>query len=124
MNKDRRPRIFVMSPLRAFGNRTEEQNIETAKLVCREVALAGGAPFAPHLLYTRFLDDSVEDERWCGIESGLAFLDICDFVLAFTKWGYTEGMRHELKAAKTKGKLVLEAENYEDIKQAIIETIS
>ena len=46
-------RIFICS--RYAGD--VPRNTATAERLCRKAVERGCAPFAPHLLYTRFLDD-------------------------------------------------------------------
>jgi hypothetical protein len=48
-------------------------NVQFCENVCRYAVEQGYAPFASHLLYTRFLDDTVPAERAEGIECGLAW---------------------------------------------------
>ena len=80
-------KIYVCSRLRGnTAGMTEkekqehmQENIKWAEKVCRFIALRGLAvPIAPHLYFTRFLDDAVEMERFTGIKFGLELLDICD----------------------------------------------
>lgn len=59
---------------------------------------AGHAFFAPHLLYTRILDDTRPEERRVGIEMGLAVLARCDELWAFGEH-ISAGMRKEMEAA-------------------------
>lgn len=61
-------------------------------------------PFAPHLLFTQFLDDSKENERNAGIAMGTAMLEFCDEVWVFGE--PTPGMRMEIDAALRAGKPV------------------
>lgn len=49
------------------------RNVAFCEAVCRWAVLQGFAPIASHLLYTRFLDDNVPDERAAGIDCGLAW---------------------------------------------------
>jgi hypothetical protein len=69
-------RVFVCSPLRATDDRTQEQNIEIAKSLCHETVKLGHAAFAPHVLYTQFLDDTIDVERENGIAAGVKFLEV------------------------------------------------
>jgi len=48
-------------------------NVAYARRALRDCLLRGEAPFASHLLYTQpgVLDDTLPDERACGIEAGL-----------------------------------------------------
>lgn len=90
--------IFVASPFR--GN--EITNILKAEGYCRTLAQAGHHPFAPHLLYPAFLDDSNPVERDAGIGAGLRIMEACDEVWFFGP--LTEGMRKEAHHAARLGK--------------------
>jgi len=70
----------------------------------------GCAPFAPHLLYTRFLDDAKTSEREAGITCGLTFMETCDEVWVFTGDGISDGMRREVDQARRLDKPVVELE--------------
>ena len=74
-------------------------NTAVAKRLCRLAVDRGFAPFAPHLLYTGFLDDAKASEREAGISCGLSYMDACDEVWVFTKDGVSDGMRRELAHA-------------------------
>ena len=85
------------------------RNTATAERICRQSAVARGcAPFAPHLLYTRFLDDEKASEREAGIACGLAFMEVCDEVWVFTGEGISDGMRLEVDYARYLGKPIIE----------------
>lgn len=87
-------KIFVCSPLR--GN--IEHNLEKARQYCKAVINEGHIPFAPHLIYPQFLDDSIESEREAGINCGLEFLKTCDALWFFGE-KITEGMKMECETA-------------------------
>lgn len=87
-----RPKVFVGSPYRY----DVERNEAFAEDCCKLVADNGGAPFAPHLIFTRFLDDTIEDDRETGIECGKAWLLSADCALFFTDNGLTHGMLLEI----------------------------
>jgi len=94
-------RVFVASPWRAPDAAGQANNRRRALAVCREAVFAGHAPFAPHLLYPRFLDDGEAAERAAGMRAGLAFLAACEVV-----WVYgpvTDGMAAELAEARRLG---------------------
>lgn len=74
-----KPLIFVCSPYRG----DVEANVNNARAYCRFVVEQGGIPFAPHLLFTQFLDDNVPLERDAGICLGLEMLELCDELWAF-----------------------------------------
>jgi hypothetical protein len=74
--------------------------------------LKGCLPIAPHVYFTRFLDEFVEVERALGIEAGLQLLELCDEVWVFNIGDVnsdgtpvlTEGMNVEVEHAKKVGK--------------------
>ena len=92
-----KPLIFVCSPYRG----DVEANVGNARYYCRLVIKQGGIPFAPHLLFTQLLDDSVQEERRLGMEMGLEMLKLCKSLRAFGV--PTSGMREEINAAQTLG---------------------
>lgn len=96
----KRPIVFICSPYRG----DIETNSQNARRYCRFAYEQGGIPFAPHLLFTQFLDDSKEDERNAGIAMGTAMLELCDEV--WVLGGPTPGMRMEIDAALRAGKPV------------------
>ena len=97
-------RIFVCS--RYAGDLA--RNTEVAEKLCRVIALAGCVPFAPHLFYTRFLDDDDPAERRLGITLGLSFMAACDEVWVYARDGISSGMKMELEHAVRLGKPIVE----------------
>lgn len=91
-------RIFICSPYRG----DVEANTELACKAAREVMRQGYLPIAPHIYFTRFLDDSDELERDLGIRGGIELLKHCDFMLQVGD-RVTEGMDKEIKEAKRLG---------------------
>jgi hypothetical protein len=87
--------IFICSPLR--GN--IKPNIKRTKEICKWVIYKGNIPFAPHIYFTQFLDDSKTKERNLGIRSGLEWLRLCDELWIFGDV-ISEGMKKEIKFAK------------------------
>ncbi len=102
-------RVFICSPFAG----DIERNIEVAKEICRMAMKQGYAPFAPHLLYPRFVDDLNPDERAAGINCGLSFMQICSEVWAFTGSGISKGMQQELSYAREIGKTIVEIHEVE-----------
>ena len=92
-----RPLIFVCSPYRG----DKETNTQNARRYCRLVLKQGGIPFAPHLLFTQFLDEGKAEERRLGLHLGAEMLRLCDELWAFGK--PTEGMRMEIEQAERLG---------------------
>ncbi len=74
-------------------------NVAVAERLCRKVVEAGHAPFPPHLIYTRFLDDRDPSERVLGIACALTFMAVCDEVWVYTADGFSSGMGRELDHA-------------------------
>ena len=66
------------------------------------------SPFAPHLLYPRFLDDGNPSERALGIACGLTFMEVCDEVWLYSGNGLSSGMRREVDHAIQLGKTLVE----------------
>ena len=91
-------KIFICSPLRG----DQRQNEINAELYCKEVVKAGHIPFAPHLFFTRFLDDNILEERYIGIAGGMEFLRYCDEVWVYGD-SLSEGMKAEIRYAVKSG---------------------
>lgn len=100
MSEHRHPLIFVCSPYRG----DVEANVRRAERFCRFVYEQHGVPFAPHLLYPRFLDGSNPDERHAGLMMGIEVLQRCDELWVFGE--PTAGMALEISAAIAQGKPV------------------
>lgn len=89
-------RVYICSPLR--GN--IEENRAHAEQYCRYAANNGYIPYAPHVYFTRFLDDNKQDERIMGINEGLHWLSACNEIWVFGD-EISEGMRSEIEYAKS-----------------------
>jgi hypothetical protein len=74
--KARPKRIAIESPL--SGDR--DANTTFAENVCKWVTMQADSPYAMHLLFTRFLDDTIQAERDQGISAGLAWVELADEV--------------------------------------------
>ena len=88
-----RPLIFVCSPYRG----DMATNTQNARRYCRLVVEQGGIPFAPHLLFTQFLNEDKVAERRRGLWMGMEMLRLCDELWAFGE--PSEGMRMEIEQA-------------------------
>ena len=97
-------RIYVCS--RYAGDTAK--NVAVAARLYRKVIEAGHAPFAPHLIYTRLLDDRNPSERERGTVSGLTFMAVCNEVWVHTADGASNGMGRELDQAFQLGRPVVE----------------
>ncbi len=103
MSQLERKRVFICS--KYAGD--IEHNVRIALALCRMAVDAGLTPFAPHLLYTRFLDDSDPIQRDLGISLGLRFMESCDVVWVYVGEGVSDGMRREMEHARRLGKPVV-----------------
>jgi len=93
-------RLFIASSLR--GDYAVNQR--RAEAYCAWAAAQGHAVFAPHLLYTRFLDDTVAQQRHQGQQAGIAFLRVCEEVWVFVVAArVSDGVRAEVAAAAAAG---------------------
>lgn len=86
--------VYVCSPLRG----DVERNIRKANGYCRFAVQQGVLPFAPHAIFTGFLDDTIPEERRLGMTLGIELLKRSDELWVFGK-KITEGMQSEIKAA-------------------------
>lgn len=93
----RMKQVFICSPLRG----DVIKNIANAKKYCRKAVQDGLLPIAPHVYFTQFLDDEIENERKQGIAAGLQLLDQCDEIWVFGN--PTEGMKQEIGHATERG---------------------
>ena len=94
-------RVFICSPYKGTPDEVR-RNVAAAEEVCRFAVSHGLAPFAPHLLYTRFLNEQDAKERAAGIEAGKGFVFACDELWAVTlgrDGDITDGMREEIEHA-------------------------
>ena len=89
--------IYICSPLRGDYSK----NIGRALKYCREVALQGDIPIAPHIYFTQFLDDAKPDERNIGLKFGLELVKLCDKIYVYGE--PSEGMKAEIALAKQMG---------------------
>lgn len=111
MSRRENGRVYICS--RYAGD--IEHNVRVALALCRMAVEAGLAPFAPHLLYTQFLDDgdpalrlrSGQAPREMGISLGLRFMEVCDVVWVYVGEGVSDGMRREVEHAKGLGRPVV-----------------
>ena len=113
------PRVFICSPYRAVLTAEERKRLSAAELIeLRDqrlmenvlIALAGCAfahvygklPLAPHLYFTRFLEDDDPEERAEGIRLGSDWLMECEQIWIMSET-ISEGMKAEIALAKSLG---------------------
>lgn len=89
MEKPKTPgkKIFVCSP---YGGLND--NLLIVAHICIHLYQQGYTPFAPHLHFPSFLDETVAEQRAFGIQAGLEFMPICNEVWLFVHSGKSEGM--------------------------------
>ena len=102
--------VFICSPYRpeqkaCYLQEYEEelnQNIDLAKKACRFAYEKGMVPMAPHLYFTQFLNDGCSEQRYDGIEMGLAWIRRCNELWVFGDH-ISSGMAEEIYHAREVG---------------------
>jgi hypothetical protein len=77
-----------------------ENNMKLAECLCRIVVFKNAIPIAPHIVFTRFLNDNSPNERELGLACGLELLKLCDEMWVFNFDGISMGMQLEIDLAK------------------------
>ena len=90
-----RPIVFICSPCTSDPVRNELRAIR----YCRFAVCQGYIPVAPHIYFTRFLDDGSPDERELGLFMGQVMLTKCVELWVFGNQ-VTSGMEREIAKAK------------------------
>ena len=90
--------VYICSPLRG----DIENNVAKAEKFSIFCLKQGNLPIAPHVIFSRILNDNVPEERKTGMEMGMQLLGICDELWVFGKT-ITEGMQAEIVWAKEHG---------------------
>ena len=86
--------VFICSPYAGCI----KENVQNARRYSRFAYLSGYMPITPHLLYPRFLDDHMPQERLDGMDMGLRLLDLCEELWVFGD-RYSSGMQREIAHA-------------------------
>jgi hypothetical protein len=86
--------VYVCSPLRG----DIEYNIKMANLYSKFVFIQGYIPYAPHTIFTQFLDDTDSYQREAAIEMGNTMLLKCDELWTFGN-KISDGMQTEIDLA-------------------------
>ncbi|MFI3255257.1 MAG: DUF4406 domain-containing protein [Eubacteriales bacterium] len=108
--------IYVASPY----DGSMEKNVAFAKAGCDFVMKQGHGFFAPHLTYTKILDESDPRQRQKGLEMALTMLTRCDELWVFGE-NITQAMSIEMDYAKQQGIPVrqISAEEYQKPVQTV-----
>ena len=93
-----RPIVFICSPFAG----DIENNVKAARRYCRFAVEIGYIPFAPHLLFPQFLDDTDPRERELGLLFGIALMSKCAEVWVFGE-KVSAGMAKEIEKAEKRG---------------------
>ena len=93
-----RPIVFICSPFAG----DIENNVKAARRYCRFAVETGFIPFAPHLLFPQFLDDTDPKERELGLFFGIALMSKCAEVWVFGE-KVSAGMAKEIEKAEKRG---------------------
>ena len=81
-----------------------DKNTEYARKCMKDCLMRGEAPMVSHLLYTQCLDDNVPEERFLGIEAGLAFKSVVSKTVVYTDLGISKGMEYGINNALSNGR--------------------
>ena len=93
---------YICSPYRGTTEEVERHKTYAAHLTS-EAIRAGEVPIAPHLYIPQALDDGNEEERKLALDIGLKLLCKCSGMIVGLRFGVSEGMRDEIKAAVAGG---------------------
>ena len=93
-----RPIVYICSPYSG----DIEGNTRKAIAYTRYASDVGCIPITPHLLFPRFLDDSIEEERELGILYSKVLMNFCRELWVFGE-DISLGMRSEIDKARRKG---------------------
>ena len=97
-NKKYRPLVYICSP---FSQGDVKENVRNARCYCRYAVNNHAIPFAPHLLFPQFMNDSNPAERSLAMLMNRVMLGKCDELWVFGSV-ISKGMKREIKWAKRK----------------------
>jgi len=89
-------RVFICSPYNAKTDEELQANLVYARELCHVAIKNDCAPFAPHLIYTQFLDDNDPVERSMGVRAGCIFMESCQELWIGVARGLSESMKLEI----------------------------
>lgn len=113
--------IYVATPYRAETEPQFENQLKYTQDICRDLMLKGHTIIAPHLMYPSFLDDNIKEERDIGIQGALKLLSVCDRFVLGVNYGISEGMRAEIKMAKSLGLVVEDVRYVQEEEEDVID---
>ena len=74
-------------------------NAGYAKRACSDCIKRGEIPFASHVFFPQFLDESSVDQRETGLTAGYAFWKYASYVVFYLDRGWSPGMERALERA-------------------------
>jgi hypothetical protein len=98
--------IVIESPFKGEGYKETQINILYARACVYDSLKRGEFPYASHLFYTQdgILDDRDEEERWLGINAGIAWGNLAKKTAVYTDRGISKGMEYGIRRAKENNK--------------------
>lgn len=92
--------VYICSPYNAKTEGERTANAAFAEKYCRYVVNEGNIPIAPHIYFTRFMDNGNEAERILGQEIGIELLKKADSMMVLIRnENISAGMEREIKYA-------------------------
>ena len=92
-----RPLVYICSP---FSGKVRK-NKKKARKYCRFALEQHTIPFAPHLLFPQFIDDSSPQERQLAMFMNMIMLGHCEELWVFGD-SISAGMKQEIRKAERK----------------------
>ena len=92
-----RPLVYICSP---FSGKVKK-NKRKARRYCRFALEQHTIPFAPHLLFPQFMDDSSPEERQLAMFMNMIMLGHCEELWVFGE-RISAGMKQEIRKAERK----------------------
>jgi hypothetical protein len=101
--------VVIESPFKGEGYQETQVNILYARACVYDSLKRGEFPYASHLFYTQdgILDDTDEEERWLGINAGIAWGSLAKKTIVYTDRGISKGMEYGIKRAKENDKEII-----------------
>lgn len=96
-------RVIIESPYAGDVAR----NIHYLHLCALDSLTRNESPIASHGWFTLFLNDDNIQERALGIMAGLAWSEVCDYVVVYQDFGITDGMKDGIEKHKENGKEIV-----------------
>lgn len=96
--------VLVESP---FAPPNAEEKAHYLLAALRDSVARGEAPFASHLFYTQFLDDTIPNERALGIELGLLWGSKAELSAVYVDLGISKGMQLGIERAEREGRPIV-----------------